>query len=303
MALSVSTDLTDSSGRELLEYGTPDFPAAFFYDDVRIVSVAWHWHDELELNYVLEGSEQVTIGRDSFVLRAGEGYFCNSGILHKADALSEICLQKCIVFHPRLIGEESSLYYHKYAIPLLENAALTYVRLTPEIPWQQEALSRIHDAWNAGRDEPEGFEMTIRYLLGQVMLSVVSNKDSLSAPARGSMQIRSENRVKKMIAYIESNYASQVTIGDIASSADISVSECLRCFRSVLKVTPVKFLNQYRIDKAASLLHDSELSIGEIAERCGFDDASYFTRSFKKARGCSPSLFRSNRKPEDPDGG
>ena len=38
MALSISTDLTDSSGRELLEYGTPDFPAAFFYDDFRIVS-------------------------------------------------------------------------------------------------------------------------------------------------------------------------------------------------------------------------------------------------------------------------
>ena len=55
MALSISTDKTDETGKELLTYGTPDFPIAFFDDDLTKVKVPWHWHDELENNlYRLE---------------------------------------------------------------------------------------------------------------------------------------------------------------------------------------------------------------------------------------------------------
>lgn len=298
MALSISTDLTDSSGKELLEYGTPDFPAAFFYDDFRIVNVSWHWHEELELIYVMEGKQKVTIGRESFDLQAGEGYFCNSSILHKSDALSGICLQEAIVFHPRVIGDENSLYYHKYALPLLKDTGLPYVKLTPDIPWQNRILSQVHAAWIAAKEEKAGYEMTVRYLLGQIMLSVYSNRNTQRPSARSIAQIRTENRVKKMLAFLEENYSEQITIQEIADSADVSVSECLRCFNSVLQTTPVRFLNQYRLDQAGSFLLNSDYPVSEIAAGCGFGDVSYFARAFKKRKGCTPSEYRRKRTPD-----
>ena len=89
MGLSYSTDKTDETGKELLTYGTPDFPIAFFDDDLTKVKVPWHWHDELELLVILSGEVSVFIAGCEFNLKAGEGYFANSGILHSAELLSK----------------------------------------------------------------------------------------------------------------------------------------------------------------------------------------------------------------------
>ena len=56
MALSVSVDRVDETGRELLTYGTEDFPIAFFDDDLTKISVPYHWHDELEIVIITKGS-------------------------------------------------------------------------------------------------------------------------------------------------------------------------------------------------------------------------------------------------------
>ena len=89
MGLSYSTDKTDETGKELLTYGTPDFPIAFFDDDLTKVKVPWHWHDELELAVILSGETNVFIAGCELNLKAGEGYFANSGILHSAELLSK----------------------------------------------------------------------------------------------------------------------------------------------------------------------------------------------------------------------
>ena len=89
MALSYSTDKTDDTGRELLTYGTPDYPIAFFDDDLTKVKVPWHWHDELELVVILSGEVSVFIAGCEIKLKTGEGYFANSGILHSAELSSK----------------------------------------------------------------------------------------------------------------------------------------------------------------------------------------------------------------------
>ena len=55
MSLSYSVDKVDKDGREMLTYGTKDFPIAFFDDDLVKVSVPWHWHDEFEVVIITEG--------------------------------------------------------------------------------------------------------------------------------------------------------------------------------------------------------------------------------------------------------
>lgn len=114
MVLSYSTDKTNETGRELLTYGTPDFPIAFFDDDLTIVKVPWHWHDELELVVILSGEVSVFIARCGLKLKAGEGYFANSGILHSAELRSKTGWQHCMVFDPKVIATPDDIVWNTY---------------------------------------------------------------------------------------------------------------------------------------------------------------------------------------------
>ncbi len=78
----------------------------------------------------------------------------------------------------------------------------------------------------------------------------------------------------------------------IAASARVSVSECLRCFRNTIGVPPIQYLKQFRIQKAAELLATTDWKIAETATQCGFQDMSYFSRTFRELKGSVPTEYR-----------
>ena len=98
--------------------------------------------------------------------------------------------------------------------------------------------------------------------------------------------------MKRMLQFIQDHYAGEVNTAAIAGSAAISQSECLRCFRSAIGAAPSQYLKQFRIQQAAGLLRTTRLSVAEVGARCGFQDASYFTKAFREAKGCTPSAYR-----------
>ncbi|MCI5648722.1 MAG: helix-turn-helix domain-containing protein [Fusicatenibacter sp.] len=98
--------------------------------------------------------------------------------------------------------------------------------------------------------------------------------------------------VKKAISFMEAHYDQNIGIADIADSAGISVRYLFLQFRTLMSDTPVNYLNQFRLEKSKTLLLDTELSISEIALRCGFQSLSYFDYVFKTHTGSSPASFR-----------
>ena len=98
-----------------------------------------------------------------------------------------------------------------------------------------------------------------------------------------------------MLQFIQENYALEIDTGDIARSAAISESECLRCFRSTIGASPIQYLKQFRVQKAAELLLSTGKDIGEVGGQCGFQDASYFTKTFRELKGSTPSAYRRER--------
>ena len=85
--------------------------------------------------------------------------------------------------------------------------------------------------------------------------------------------------------------AAAISAG-VAASASISPSECLRCFHSTIGITPIQYLKQYRIQRAAKLLTESSMKIVDVGTECGFQEMSYFARAFRDMKGCTPSQFR-----------
>ena len=97
----------------------------------------------------------------------------------------------------------------------------------------------------------------------------------------------------KITSYILENYtSSSLRVEDIAGYAGISEVHLRRIFKCSVNTTPISYINQLRLEKAKNMLIQSNLSINEIANSVGFEDAFYFSRFFKKEFGISPSKYK-----------
>jgi AraC-like DNA-binding protein len=291
MALTLSVDKVDENGRELLTYGTTEFPIAFFDDDLTKIAVPPHWHDEFELVVITEGKVRARIAGREFILSAGEGYFANNGILHTEALESKTGHQHAMVFSPHMISCEPDLVWKSCVSPVLNNPRLPFIRLTAAVPWQKDILAMAESAWQYGAYEKKDYPIHVRYLLSQAFALIVSHAETIeSESAYTDKYQRDELRVKKTLLFIEKNYEAAITLDEIAGSASISVSTCLRLFNTVLGTTPIHYLMEYRLQRALEeLSHPGNRSIAEIAHSCGFTDASYFNRCFLRAYGVTPS--------------
>lgn len=293
MALSISVDKVDENGKELLTYGTKEFPIAFFDDDLTKVPVPWHWHDELEIVLIIEGTVSMRIAGMEFELHAGEGYFTNSSVLHSAELKTRSGHQHALVFSPKIISQAADLIWKTCVDPVLNNPEIPFVRLDPAISWQKEIIELSEKAWQSGAYEKELYPLTVRDSLTHVLLILSEHtEDNGNKSFNSRKEQQDEFRAKKTLSFIEKNYASPLTINDIAKSADISVSTCLRLFKEVLHTTPINFLIKFRLQKVIQILtSDPNKGISETAFQCGFSDASYFNRCFRKEYRTTPTEY------------
>ena len=91
--------------------------------------------------------------------------------------------------------------------------------------------------------------------------------------------------------YIQDNYAQPIKLSYLASLIDMSIAQVERYFDKIFHLTPRQMLLKTRLDAASELLA-SELSITDIATRCGYNDHSAFTRQFKATVGFTPTQYR-----------
>ena len=99
-------------------------------------------------------------------------------------------------------------------------------------------------------------------------------------------------RMQRFLRYIEQHYAEEITLADLAASANVSKSECLRCFKQSMQTSPYKYLVEYRLLQAAMLLKSSNENIAGIANRVGFQLVSHFSKCFREKTGQTPTQYR-----------
>ena len=82
--LSFGDTITDSQKQEQ-NHGTTEFPIACYYDDLKDKSIPWHWHEEVEAGIITHGSMVIHTPSVQHTLTKGQGFFINSGVLHKME--------------------------------------------------------------------------------------------------------------------------------------------------------------------------------------------------------------------------
>lgn len=98
--------------------------------------------------------------------------------------------------------------------------------------------------------------------------------------------------VRRAMAYIHTHYTEPISRADIARHVALSNDYLTFCFRKELGITPIAYLNRYRVNQAKNLLATTYNNITEIAMEVGFSDSGYFSRVFRREVGMSPDAYR-----------
>ena len=106
--------------------------------------------------------------------------------------------------------------------------------------------------------------------------------------------IKNDLLVYEVMQYIEENYKQSISLDLLASTFNLSKQWLILRFKKEMNITPITYLNHFRMKKAKELLLQQEMLISEVAFACGFETPYYFTNAFKKHFGISPGIWRKN---------
>ncbi|MDT8302489.1 MAG: PocR ligand-binding domain-containing protein [Sedimentisphaerales bacterium] len=107
-----------------------------------------------------------------------------------------------------------------------------------------------------------------------------------------SQDARKVSQIRPAINYIDANYNKPITLADVARASHLSVSRLAHIFKEQMGITIIDYLTSVRIERAKQLLLATEQNCTEICFEVGYNNQSYFTRTFKDFVGMTPRQFR-----------
>lgn len=257
------------------------------------LSIPWHWHSEAEFITVTSGFLDLHIPGHLLEIPSGHSIFINSGVSHALTVHEgfEAGFTHTIQFPKDFLSAPGSKIDLKYCAPVFSCTELSAYAISAETPSGRRITSLLENVYQTAARQDFLFETRIQQQILEMWTLFVSETRSIWEQSANRSDIHSE-RIKTMLLFIRQHSAEKLSLNDIADSANISSRECLRCFQKLLRTTPFDFLQECRIRNAVDLLQNSDRSITEISEMCGFSSSSYFAYVFRQVMKLSPREFR-----------
>lgn len=261
------------------------FPFNLFITD--ILEFPPHWHEEIEIIYVLE--EELVIGLNSeiFHLKPRDIFLINSGEVHFFDTPPKKSQRIILQFELSLFQSlANTLRERKPVSPLI---AFDSPQSKVHHDLEQQLLAIAHEY----SLELPGYQLAILarlYDLAVILLRQVPTEPYSSLER--NKHLKRLERLEQVFNYVERNHTRAITLAEVAKAANFSVYHFTRFFKETTGMTFTQYLNNYRINQAIKFLTETTDPITEIAFKSGFESIKTFNRVFKQLKGCSPSAFK-----------
>lgn len=295
------TDIQEIRNRDLQEkkhHGEPGFPMVVYYNDFSqyvAERVPWHWHKELEFCVVTQGAVEFSVGTDVFCLQEGNGIFINADTLHNMVPFCEKGKKSymfSILLDAGILGSsQGALLFSKYVAPYVTEQGVRYEILSAHTEEEKAVIGRLRQIYEVYMQKEPGYEYRLRNLICDVWFYLVREKWHHKLEA-GEERTAGEERIYTALEFIGTHFAQPLSLEEICQAVNISKTECCRCFKQQLRMTPFEYLMTYRVNAAAGWLEKGNDTIGEIAEKTGFGSNSYFCKQFRRYMGCTPLEYR-----------
>lgn len=272
---------------ELKQHGREDFPFELYrlHHEHPKYEMAVHWHTNLEMIRVLSGELTVTLDHRAKTLGQGEIAFINSETVHGATPRN--CTYECIVFNLAFL-KTGNAQCDEFIESLLSHAAF----LT-EFPSDSDVIRLTNAVFEQLSKDDAGSPFQTIGLFHQLLGKMQEKKLFNSYLSPSSVQDEKKVvKLKTVLKYIRENFAKPITLEEMAAIAGLSNKYFCKFFKDMTGTTPVNYLLTYRIERAARTLLGTDLSVTQTAYECGFNDVSYFIKTFKTFKNVSPKDYR-----------
>ncbi len=259
---------------------------------VDFTQVPLHWHEELEFIVITKGCGFVSVDFQTQLVSTGDIVFVRPGQLHSIEQKDSFRMEyENILLSPSmLITGEQDLCAQQFILPLLDNHIRTETFFTPALSCYSEVASCIREIDRLCDIRPEGYQLAVKGRIFQLMYVLISNQTSKTGISNA--RLKSLDKLKMILKYVEEHYEESVSIDDMADLTHYSKSHFMKFFKSHMGMGFIEYLNDYRLTIAARLLVSSDESILTVAARSGFDNLSYFNRLFRRKYHTTPGAYR-----------
>lgn len=282
-----------TNGSEMVNYDDPNFPS-YVYNGYVYPSSTWandpHFHDDVEFMSITNGYLAYSVNGQEIFLEEGDTIFVNSHQIHFSVPKREQKTDYVIcIFHPRILCS-SNIVENKYIKAVTENPNIPYLHFKHNEQSGKNVQKLLLDTPALIGNE---FLLTRQFF--EIWQEILNKSSSYNSPSPYKYSDSQVDSLKAMLTFIQEEYASPLTLDDIAAAGCVSRTFCNNLFHKYTDQTPIENLTRFRVSKVAELLNSSNLSMSEIAYITGFSSASYMGEAFKKYYGESPRNFKNNR--------
>ncbi len=232
-----------------------------------------NWHDNLELEYCTAGSGRVLVDGREHIISAGDIAVINSGSIHHTGSDGEV-EYSCIIVDSEFCRESG-----------IDVASICFDDLVRDRD-AAEIFEKLQETYNSTADPLR----TSRLRMYTLKLMILLCERYSSPRTVRACESQNEN-AKKVMAYIKSRYAERITLDEMARELYMNKFVLSRQFKSVVGITVFEYVNSCRCNAAAMLIAEGE-SVKVAARECGFENMSFFTKTFKRFMGKLPSEFK-----------
>lgn len=277
--------------KENQQQGTFDFPIAFYHleEGNAQYQMPYHWHPEYEIIRILEGSLGLVLDGKLFSAEKGDILFLSDGVLH--GGVPQNCVYECIVFDMNLLMKNNHIC-GKQIQSIMRHETVIHRYLPDSIPGLREIVNTLFSAMN---DQPAGYEFTTQGALYELLGIILRERLYETGSGTADLSARRLMQFKNVLSYIEIHYPEAISLNALAKIAEMSPKYFCRFFRKMTGRTPIDYINYYRTECACSQLSENSSSITDVALNCGFNDISYFIKTFHKYKGITPKQFQSTK--------
>ena len=278
--------------KENKPHGTKDDPFSTYHIENagRSFQIPVHWHDEFEIIYVRSGFLTVSISGESYIGKTGDAFVVSPGNLHLMGSQTGTVDYYTFLFPLKYISFRTDDMLDE---KLLEPLNSGHLMICPRVnDTAKELCEQLIEIYEAKKDESESkitTQVRTKIILLQFILEMWKKGFVIENDTSGRNTIE-----KEMVSYIQQNFTGKISLREFGEQFHLSEKYISRYFKEHFHITLSQYVTYLRLEHAKQLLQDTDIPVTDVAMQSGYQNVSYFIRSFQKAYAVSPLKYRKN---------
>ncbi len=278
--------------KENKPHGTKDDPFSTYHIENagRSFQIPVHWHDEFEIIYVRSGFLTVSISGKSYIGKTGDAFVVSPGNLHLMGSQTGTVDYYTFLFPLKYISfRTDDMLDEKLLEPLNSGHLMICPRVNDTAKELCEQLIKIYEAKNDESESKITTQVRTKIILLQFILEMWKKGFVIENDTSGRNTVE-----KEMVSYIQQNFTGKISLREFGEQFHLSEKYISRYFKEHFHITLSQYVTYLRLEHAKQLLQDTDIPVTDVAMQSGYQNVSYFIRSFQKAYAVSPLKYRKN---------